>query len=195
MIDPYEAGGYDGAIGYAPIKEAADIVVVTHNHPDHSAVGEVRGYPLIIRGPAVARGIEFDTLPVPHDDAGGARRGMVNVFTFQIDGIRLCHASDIGRTLSDDERERLGGIDILFVPVGGKYTLDAGGAHELVEQLQPRLVIPMHYRTPRIGFALDPVEAFIEGRTDTRRPRRSEVEIPPNGLPRSRQILVLDPDH
>jgi L-ascorbate metabolism protein UlaG (beta-lactamase superfamily) len=195
MIDPYESGGYDGAIGYAPIKEAADIVVVTHDHPDHAAFGEVRGYPLIIRGPAVARGIEFDMLPVPHDDAGGARRGMVRICTFQVDGIRLCHASDIGRPLAEDEKDRLGRIDVLFVPVGGKYTLDAEGAHEMVHQTEARLVIPMHYKTPRIGFALDPVEGFVEGRPETRRPRRSEVEIPPNGLPKSRQILVLDPDH
>jgi len=195
LIDPYESGGYDGAIGYAPIKEAADVVVVTHDHPDHAAVSEVRGHPLVIRASAVARGIEFDALPVPHDDAGGSRRGMVSVFTFQVDDIRLCHASDIGRTLNESEREALGSVDVLFVPVGGRYTLDAEGAHRLVEQTAPRLVIPMHFRTPRIGFALDPVEKFIEGRADTRRPRRSEVEIPPGGLPRNRQILVLDPDH
>lgn len=195
VIDPYEAGGYDGAIGYAPINESADIVVVTHEHADHAAVGEVRGHPLVIRGPAQARGILFDTVAVPHDDAGGGRRGAVRIVLFTVDGIRLCHGSDIGRPLTEAEQEAIGEVDVLFVPVGGRYTLDAEGAAAVVRQLAPRLVIPMHYRTPRIGFPLEPVERFLKGRSDTRRPGRSEVEIPPNGLPRSLQVLVLEPDH
>jgi L-ascorbate metabolism protein UlaG (beta-lactamase superfamily) len=195
LTDPYEAGGYDGAIGYAPINEAADVVVVTHEHADHAAVSEVRGNPLVIRRPARARGVSFDVLEVPHDDAEGAKRGTVRVFRFTVDDIRLCHASDLGRPLTEAERDSLGKIDVLFVPVGGRYTLDAEGANTVIDQLSPRVAIPMHYSTPRIGFPLDPVEKFLEGRKNARRPGRSEIEIPPNGLPRSLQVLVLEPDH
>lgn len=194
LTDPYEAGGYDGAIGYAPINESADVVVVSHEHADHAAVSEVRGNPLVIRGPARARGISFDSVGVPHDDAGGAKRGTVRVFSFTVDDIRLCHASDLGRPLTETEQKAIGNVDVLFIPVGGRYTLDAGGADTVIRQLAPRLAIPMHYATPRVGFPLDPVQQFLQGRNDTRRPGRSEVEIPPNGLPRSLQILVLEPD-
>jgi len=193
LVDPYKAGAYDGAIGYAPIRDEADIVVVTHDHPDHAAVDEVPGNPLVIRRSSTARGIRFESFEAPHDRVKGLQRGKVSVFVFEMDGIRVCHLSDIGDVLDDDQMKRIGKVDILLAPVGGVYTLSGDEAAELVSAIRPSLVIPMHFKTPRIGFPLEPVESFLKRYRDARRPGRCEIEVSPVGLPESTRVIVLEP--
>jgi L-ascorbate metabolism protein UlaG (beta-lactamase superfamily) len=195
MMDPYKAGGYDGAIGYAPIRDEADIVVVTHDHPDHSAVEDVLGYPLTVRVPANARGVRFEMVEAPHDSDSGKRRGMVRIFLFEMDSIRVCHLSDLGDLLDDSRLKQIGKVDVLLVPVGGTYTLDGEKATQVIRDIRPALAIPMHFKTPRIGFPLDPLDSFLKHCAEARRPMRSEIEISAGSLPKSTSVVVLEPSN
>jgi len=151
--------------GYPPIQGvAADVVLVTHEHFDHNAVGAVDGTPQVIR----AAGGTFDT-PVgrvtsvvgDHDTVAGTQRGMNAIVAFTLDGLRVCHFGDYGQSsLRAEQQAAIGQVDILMVPVGGGPTIDAEGAAEVVRRLRPRWVVPMHYRTEALSF-LEPADAFV----------------------------------
>jgi L-ascorbate metabolism protein UlaG (beta-lactamase superfamily) len=168
FIDPFgDLSGSSLGWRYPPIAGVrADLLLVTHEHRDHNAVDAVDGEPHTIRSLA---GTHEDT-PVgtvvsvasEHDRAAGTQRGANTIVRFELDGVRVAHFGDFGQAaLRAEQREAIGSVDLLIVPVGGGPTTDADGALELVEQLQPRLVVPMHYRTPQIDF-LDTADAFLE---------------------------------
>ncbi|WP_394296398.1 MBL fold metallo-hydrolase [Methanothrix harundinacea] len=98
-----------------------------------------------------------------HDDRGGKRRGKNTIFSFEMDGIRVCHLGDLGHLLSERDAAALGDVDVLMIPVGGVYTLDAGGAKKVVGQIRPKVVIPMHFMTPALTFEVDPPDRFLSG--------------------------------
>lgn len=193
MIDPYQAKGFDGAIGYASIRDEADIVLVSHEHPDHSAVDNLPGAPLVVRRTATALGLHFESIEAPHDNEDGRRRGKVRIFVFEMDSIRICHLSDIGDRLGPEILSKIGKIDVLFVPIGGLYTLDASQAVRVVKDIGPSLAIPMHFKTSKLGFPLDNLEKFLAQWRDARRPGRCEVEIFDGMLPGKTKVLILDP--
>ena len=148
IIDPYSVGG---GIDYPPIYESADVVLVSHGHGDHSNVSAVRGEPEVIKGSGIktAKGIQFKSVATYHDDSRGKQRGANSVFCFNLDDIMLCHLGDLGHVLDTEQVREIGGVDVLFIPVGGFYTIDAGEAGIVCEQLAPKIVIPMHYKTPQ----------------------------------------------
>ncbi len=190
MTDPYVTGG---GIGYGEITESADIVTVTHDHADHNNVAAVKGKPEVVRGSARIKGIEFKGIPGYHDDAGGKKRGTITMFCFEVDGIRVCHLGDLGHLLSGEQIAELGKVDILFVPVGGYFTIDARAATEVCNQVQPRVIIPMHWNY-KWGFPeIASVDNFLEGKAGVSRPGASEVEFRPGELPSSTQVMVLTP--
>ncbi len=142
----------------------ADLLLVTHEHRDHNVVEAVGGDPLVLRSTA-------GTLESPlgavvavaseHDAAAGTERGPNTIFAFDLDGVRVCHMGDFGQAeLRAEQAAALEGIELLIVPVGGGPTIGARGAREVVERLRPRWVVPMHYRTPRIGF-LETADEFL----------------------------------
>ena len=172
LIDPFGAVGPALAarglrFDYPAIAAAtADLVLITHEHVDHNAAGVVGGAPRIIRstagrfaspvGPVVAVAAE-------HDDVAGTRAGPNTLFAFSLEGLRVCHLGDLGQpVLRLEQRAAIGPVDLLFVPVGGQATIAAAAAFEVVRQLRPTWVVPMHYRTPAIDF-LEPVDAFLAG--------------------------------
>jgi len=142
----------------------ADLLLVTHEHRDHNVVEVVGGDPVVLRSTA-------GTLESPlgavvgvaseHDRAAGTERGPNTIFAFDLDGIRVCHMGDFGQTeLRDEQAAALAGVELLIVPVGGGVTIGAHEAREVVERLRPRWVVPMHYRTPKIGF-LETADEFL----------------------------------
>lgn len=190
ITDPYETGS---GLSYGEITESADIVSVSHEHSDHNNVAAVGGNPKVVRGKAKVRGIEFNGISCCHDEAGGKARGKNTILCFEVDGIRVCHFGDLGHQLSDKQVAELGEVDILLVPVGGFYTIDAGVATELCDRLKPRVVIPMHYKTAKCDYPIAGVEQFIQGKKEIKRLDASEVEFKTEELPPSTQIIVLEP--
>jgi L-ascorbate metabolism protein UlaG (beta-lactamase superfamily) len=144
---------------------SADLLLVTHEHLDHNGVEAISGSPAILRSTAgrLESPIgEVVAVASEHDDAAGTERGPNTIFVFELDGVRVCHFGDFGQSsLRERQREAIGTVDLLFLPVGAGPTLDAEGALAVAEELSPRWVVPMHYRTPRIGF-LETADAFLE---------------------------------
>ncbi len=185
ITDPYERG-----IGYAPINESADIVTISHEHFDHNALREVKGNPEVVRRSSVAKGIEFKGIECFHDEARGSKRGRNTAFLFNIDGINFCHLGDLGHALSPHQLKELGEVNILLIPVGGFYTIDAREATEIVNSLKPNIVIPMHFKTERIDFPISGVEEFLKGKENVE--RLPYLEITKETLPAPVKVVVLD---
>lgn len=163
LCDPY-----DDSVGYRLPEIDADIVTVSHNHFDHSAVDIVSGNPYVIKetGEFEHLGIKIKGIATFHDDKGGAKRGPNIAFKFEIDNINFLHLGDIGHVLSDEQVKEMRPCDILAVPVGGVYTVDGSGAFKIARQLNPGIVIPVHYDTPsnkvRLNTAADFESRFPE---------------------------------
>jgi len=151
---------------YPAIEDVgADLLLVTHEHLDHNAVEVIEGEPVTLRSTAGRHESpvgEVVGVASEHDPVAGTERGPNTIFVFELDGVRVAHFGDFGQlALRDEQAAAIGEIDLLIVPVGGGPTTDAAQAYEIVERLKPRSVIPMHYRTPKIGF-LEPADAFLE---------------------------------
>jgi L-ascorbate metabolism protein UlaG (beta-lactamase superfamily) len=188
ITDPYVTGG---ALSYGEIEESADIVTVSHEHGDHNNVSAVQGNPRVVRGTAELKGIRFKGIPTYHDDVGGKSRGGNTILSFEVDRIRVCHLGDLGHQLSAQQVAELGSVDILLIPVGGFFTIDAKVASQVCNQLAPKLVIPMHYKTNKCEFPIASVDEFLRGKKDVSRLDASEVEFKQGELPASTQIIVL----
>jgi L-ascorbate metabolism protein UlaG (beta-lactamase superfamily) len=150
---------------YPPIAGVqADLLLVTHEHADHNGVQAIGGAPAVLRSTAGRLDSplgEVLAVASEHDEQAGTARGPNTIFVFALDGLRVCHFGDFGQSaLRPEQAEALGAVDLLILPVGGGPTIGAQGALEIVERLRPRWVVPMHYRTPRIGF-LDTAEEFL----------------------------------
>ncbi len=191
IIDPYKPGAYGGAICYEPILDRADIAVLSHDHEDHANVKELIDQPLSVRADSRVRGIEFDMIDTFHDDCEGQDRGPNRVICFGMDDMRVCHLGDLGHVLTPGQASKVSDVDILFTPVGGRFTIGPKEAGRIVEQLQPKIVVPMHYKTDKCLFPIEPVEAFLDGKNEVRRSTSSEVVVNKSDLPKTRTYLVI----
>jgi len=193
VTDPYEPGTF--GLDYGKIEDAADIVVVSHDHADHNYVKGVPGSPQVVKGNGshTAKGIEFKGIPSYHDDSSGSERGENDIFCFTVNGIRLCHMGDLGHTLSEDQANEIGEVDVLLIPVAGTYTLDAAAANEVAARLKPRVIVPMHFKTDRCPtFPVTDVEPFLAGKTNVKRMNTPEVEFKKEQLPTATEIVLLE---
>ncbi|HWQ19709.1 MAG TPA: MBL fold metallo-hydrolase [Methanotrichaceae archaeon] len=184
---------YDQSVGYEMPRASADVVLVSHEHDDHNNVSAIQGSPVIIRGPGEhhARGMKFLGVETCHDSEGGRLMGMNTAFCFDLEGIRICHLGDLGDVLTKKEAGEIGPVDLLFVPVGGTYTLDARGADRVLGQLRPALAVPMHYHTQALTFDLNPVDEFLKGRKVTGPEKTATIRkesLPSAGT----EVLLLD---
>jgi len=143
----------------------ADIVTISHNHEDHNNVAALRGNPFVINcaGEYDIKNVLIEGIDSFHDDVQGAERGNNLIFRLEIDDISVVHLGDLGQPLDSGQLEKLAGTDILLIPVGGKYTLDAKKAVEVIAQIEPRIIVPMHYQTDELKIeGLDGVDKFIK---------------------------------
>lgn len=189
ITDPY---GED--FPYQSITDEADIVTISHNHYDHNAEQAVAGNPEVIKdtGEFKVKGIKITGVESNHDDAGGEKRGDNIIYRYDLDGIKVAHLGDLGHIPSDSQFEVLHDVNVLFVPVGGNYTINADEARKVCEQIEPEIIIPMHYKTPVLEFPIKGVEDFIARFDDEEisRPGKAEVEV--RNLPDKRQVIVLN---
>ncbi|MBD3348208.1 MAG: MBL fold metallo-hydrolase [Candidatus Eisenbacteria bacterium] len=194
VTDPYESGSYDGAVGYSPISESADIVTVSHDHADHNAVDTVSGDPEVVRGaePRTVKGVSIRGIETYHDTSKGQDRGRNTIFVMEVDGVRIGHLGDLGHTLSDDEVESLGEIDVLLTPVGGYYTIGPEEAKAVAERVGAKIIIPMHYKTDALGFPIQPVDDFLKLMENVERRDSNSIEINSGELSGPGKVVVLD---
>jgi L-ascorbate metabolism protein UlaG (beta-lactamase superfamily) len=191
-IDPF-----DKRLGYPVPRVEADIVAVTHRHFDHDAVGNVGGNPEVLmepRGARVVEGVPFVGVKTFHDEQRGRIRGPNQVICFELDGIRFCHLGDLGHILAPDQVREIGRVDVLFVPVGGYYTIDAQQAAKVVSQLKPRIAVPIHYRTARTlrDSPLATADGFAEAMKRVRIVKGNSFSISREQLPKETTAWIFD---
>jgi L-ascorbate metabolism protein UlaG (beta-lactamase superfamily) len=182
---------------YPPIDpHPAHLLLVTHEHRDHNAVEAISGEPHVIRSTAG----RFET-PVgevvavasEHDDQAGTARGPNTIFVFTVDTLRIAHFGDLGQAgLRPEQRAAIGAVDLVFIPVGGGPTIDASAAAAIVRELAPAYAIPMHYRTPQIGF-LETADAFVAMFDDVERVAGPEWSLPAERPATATRVVVLQP--
>jgi L-ascorbate metabolism protein UlaG (beta-lactamase superfamily) len=183
VTDPYDPSGYGGVLTYEPVRDKADAVLVSHDHADHNYVQGLPGSPQVLKGSGKVKDIEVTAVATHHDESGGAERGDNTVFAFTVDGITVCFAGDLGHQLSSDQIKAIGAVDLLLVPVGGTYTVDAEGAARVVASLKPRLVIPMHFKTEKCELPISAVDGFLKEMKNVKRLDESEIELTSETLP------------
>ena len=155
---------FDKSIGLNPPRVKADIVTVSHNHADHNNIKSIGGEPFIIDGPGEydLKGVKILGRSSFHDQKKGEERGLNTIYLLEVDRVRICHLGDLGQErLSDEQIEAMGQVDILLIPVGGTFTINGRQAIEIINQVDPKLVIPMHYQLPNLKIKLDGVEKFL----------------------------------
>ena len=199
IIDPYDPK----LTGYKWPKQTADVVLLSHEHKDHAYLEGVSGYRLLVKTPG-----EYETagtfiygVKTYHDSKQGKERGGNIIFQIIIDGISVLHLGDLGHELATETLEKLSDVDVLMIPVGGKYTIDAKTALKVISSIEPYIVIPMHYQTDDLtGFKekLDDLKVFME-----------EIGIEGNGvksvdkltlrsrsdIPEESEVYILSPQH
>jgi len=193
ITDPYDVSAYGGAIKYEAISEEADAVTVSHDHPDHGFVKAVKGNPMVVKGAGkfVVKDIEFMGVQTMHDESGGSERGKNVVFVFTVDGVRICHLGDLGHIPNSEQLSQIGSVDVLLAPIGGYFTIGAEEAWEVAEKLNARVVIPMHYKTEKIGFPIAPIDEFLKWKPNVKRLDSPYIELRADSLPSEREIVVL----
>jgi len=195
VFDPYEAGSFDGALGYDPIAGPYDIAVVSHDHADHTCgdVTSKAGTVWDSAGEADLDGVTIVSIPTFHDETGGRDRGTNLISIVEADGVRVAHLGDIGHPIKKEDAPALVGVDVMIIPVGGHFTIDAEAAKAIVEEFSPKLVVPMHYKTGRCGFPIAPVDEFTMIMGDFEEAGGSELDLSAASLPVSTKVIVLDP--
>ena len=190
ITDPYVVGS---GIKYGEINEAADVVTVSHDHFDHNNVASVGGNPQVVKVPLDGKGIKIERVATHHDASGGSERGNNTIFSMDIDGVKVCHLGDLGHPLNDQQVADIGKVDVLLIPVGGFFTIDAKVASEVCDRLNPRVIIPMHYKNEKLDFPISGVDDFLEGKGSVRKLDSSEAEFKAGALPAETEIVVLKP--
>lgn len=192
ILDPYRSGAYGGALRYGPIAETADAVVASHTHDDHGAVDTIPGRPQVLIEPtSVAVGtVTIRGVPADHDAVGGAERGHETILVVEDGGLRLVHLGDLGHELDQATVDRIGRTDVLLVPVGGYFTIDAATAARVVDSLAPRIVVPMHYKTDKTDFPIASVEDFLGTQDAVVRLDGSTFTVTTADLPAERTVYV-----
>lgn len=190
ITDPYTTMP---GMGCGAINETADIVTVSHEHGDHNNVAGIKGNPKAVKSSIEVKGIGFKAVSTAHDNSGGSQRGKNTVFYFTVDGINFCHLGDLGHELTDEQAQAIGKVEVIMIPVGGFFTIDAKTATKVCDQVKPKMIFPMHYKTEKSDFPIAGVEDFIQGKSNVVHSNESEIEVVAGKLPATTQIVVLKP--
>ena len=183
VTDPYDPDGYGGVLKYDMVTDRADGALVSHDHLDHNYVAGLEGSPRVLKGSGNINAIKVIAVDSHHDESEGAERGPNRVFSFNVDGVDVCFVGDLGHRLDPAQLSAIGNVDVLLVPVGGTFTVDANGAADVARALGAKLTIPMHFKTDKCDLPIGKVEDFLEVMANVRLLNKPEVELSPDSLP------------
>ena len=188
ITDPFSP-----SIGYTLGKLTADIVTVSHSHPGHSNIQAVGGEPRILKSPGEYESTGVLTVGVHtfHDNEKGAQRGKNTAFVIDVDDVMICHLGDLGHVLTAEQVAEVDGVDVLLVPVGGSSTIDAVQAAQIVRQLEPKIVIPMHYKTDALKRELETADRFLKEMGIKEALPQPKLMVNKNSLPLTMQVVLL----
>lgn len=174
LMDPF-----DSSVGYKVPNVSVDVVTESHQHFDHNAHHLLRGDFQLIKeaGEYTIKNVKIRGIKTFHDEAGGVKRGVNIVFVIEFSDFKVAHLGDLGHTLNQQQVQQIGQLDVLLIPVGGTFTVGPEEAKKIVEQLQPHVAIPMHYKTKYIKFDLRPVEDFLKFFTNVKKFSESTIEL------------------
>ena len=188
---------YDDSVGYHMPETDADAVTVSHHHYDHDAISKVKGNPVVLdkeTGYILKDSVEISSIMSFHDDCRGKKRGENIIFKFRMDGLDVCHLGDLGEDCSSDLIEMILPVNVLMIPVGGNYTIDAKMAKEYVDRIMPDIVIPMHYRAKGCKLDIDKVDDFIDefdGENVVIAETGDEIEISSDDLDGEKTTIIV----
>lgn len=185
---------YDKSIGLTLPKLKADVVTISHDAPGHSCADAVKDWRKVFSGPGEyeMEGVFITGVRTFHgkDSAGFAEPN--TVFMFEFSDLTICHLGDLGHVLTESQVEALPGIDVLLIPVGGRYTLDASQAAEVISIIEPAIVVPMHYRLPGTPEHLEPIDRFLKEMGVPATEPVSVLKLAKGQLPEETQVVVMD---
>jgi L-ascorbate metabolism protein UlaG (beta-lactamase superfamily) len=191
VTDPYPP-----TIGLKLSRMDAELVTISHEHENHSYTQVVRDGAYEIRGPGEyeVAGVSVIGVPTYHDGEKGARHGRNTVYLIEIDEVRVCHLGDLGHKLDDTEAESVASPDVLLVPVGGRSAMNGAQAAEVVRQLEPRYVVPMHYAVPGLKLQLDPIDRFLKEMGVTASDPQPKLSVQKSSVTEyETRVVVLEP--
>jgi L-ascorbate metabolism protein UlaG (beta-lactamase superfamily) len=189
MTDPF-----DKSIPYNfPQGEEVDIVTVSHDHFDHSAVDRVKVKKEVLKDPTneVIDGVKFKSKSFFHDEEKGKRRGKNAIFLIEGEGLKILHLGDLGHVPEEKDLDEFKNVDILLIPVGGYFTIDSKKADELIKILNPKITIPMHYKTGKLDFPISTVDEFLKNKKDFHKLDSLEVDIDRFNIDDYKGIIVF----
>ncbi len=190
ITDPYSP-----SLGYSLGEPRANIVTVSHQHPGHSYAQAVGGKPKLITSPGEYEISDVFILGIAtfHDDVKGKDKGKNTVYVIELDDISICHLGDLGHVLTSEQAEEIGDVDVLMLPVGGVRTINASVAAQIVRQLEPKVVVPMHYKTPApIDWDLEPVDKFLKEIGVKEISPQTKLSLTKSNLPVNMQVFLLE---
>jgi L-ascorbate metabolism protein UlaG (beta-lactamase superfamily) len=192
VTDPFKG------IGIPEPGAAADIVLCSHSHQDHNNAKPVLGKEGQVLegfvGSKQVKGVSIKGVAAFHDEAAGSKRGKNSIYTFSLDGVKFCHLGDLGHELSSETVKEIGNVDVVFVPVGGYFTIGPETATKVCEKLKPKIIMPMHYRMPGLASTFDTLKTaddFLGNKRNVERTKGPAVNIEEGKLPKETKIIVL----
>ncbi|MDO9577984.1 MAG: MBL fold metallo-hydrolase [Candidatus Cloacimonadales bacterium] len=187
IADPFTDIGYP-----MPQNATADIVLSSHNHYDHNNFSLIGGDFKIVKeeGEFIIRNVKINSFITYHDKAGGTRRGKNLLIKFELSGKTFLHCGDLGHDLDEEMISKLGKIDVLFIPIGGYYTIDAVAAKKIVDKIQPKIVFPMHYKTDVLDFPIAKKEAYLQLISDFRQIDSNIIKLTENDFTEEQTIIL-----
>jgi L-ascorbate metabolism protein UlaG (beta-lactamase superfamily) len=184
---------YNKEIGLRPPQGKADIVTVSHDHFDHNNSGALKGEPAVLDLPGEysIKGVSIKGVNSYHDKKEGAERGLNTIFIFESEGIRICHMGDLAAALSVKQLEEINGVDVLAIPVGGKFSLNGKEAKAVIDQVEPKIVLPMHYKIKGSKFQGDDEKTFCKEIGTCPREKLSKLVLKKKDLDEKKSEVVL----
>lgn len=193
LLDPYMPGAFDGRMGYGPIPGTWDVVIVSHEHLDHNYIAPSFGKPVVVKGPASVAGLEVATFAGRHGTNEGTMEAATSIARFTLDDLTFVHPGDLAEPVDEALIANLKAPDVLFVPVGGRFTFDGEAAARFVNALCPKVAIPIHFKTAAVDLPIAPPDVFLDRFPTYRRFGSGSISLTTGSLPSRTQVWYLPP--